>query len=203
MEIKPKSSKFSLNPKPYWLVANQGFTLIEIIVVISITVILAGILIGLGSRSRLEIELTAERARLGELVHYAESLAATGVVLNPNDDEPPCAYGLKIDLTGHAYSIFAYNFPAGTPCERASFPTIGDQPPNYILQDTYALVPRKMKFGPGTSLTYLVFLTLKNEVILFDENNLPSLGPRLISLENETGDSKRSITVNSSGQLSF
>lgn len=89
--------------------AAQGFTLIEVLIVIAITALLASFIIIYGSTAREQTSLFVEEAKIMNLILQAKSLSvttlasSTGAVI-----ELPCAYGFEVDYANNTYSIVAY-----------------------------------------------------------------------------------------------
>lgn len=91
---------------------RKGFTLVEIIIVVGITAILAGVILTYTSNSRNQVALFVEQAKLAQTVSRTKSLAITTYTKT----NPPCGYILQIDYDAQSYSVYPYTVAAGTPC---------------------------------------------------------------------------------------
>jgi prepilin-type N-terminal cleavage/methylation domain-containing protein len=89
--------------------SRDGFTLIEMLIVIAISAMLSAIAIGYSSVGRNEIALSVETAKISQIILQAKSLS----VATYGNASGACAYGVFFDLPAQTYSIFAYH-PAGS-----------------------------------------------------------------------------------------
>jgi len=83
---------------------KQGFTLIEVLIVIVISAILATVAITYNSVSRNQIALSVETAKVEETLLSAKNLAIASYVGSP----ATCAYGVAFNVASNTYSVFAY-----------------------------------------------------------------------------------------------
>src|SRR6185369_7008424 len=101
---------------------KQGFTLLEMLVVLAISAILAGIALTYNKASRQEIALSVEAAKISQLILRAESLsiATYGV----NTATPVCGYGMYVNIAAQTYGIFEYRPAAavGSSCRAVPVP---------------------------------------------------------------------------------
>lgn len=83
----------------------KGFTLIEVLVVASITVIMAGLLIANFSRTRVDMNQTTLIVK--DAIREAQSLALAGAVFGAGAGGAPsqCGYGIHFESDG--YTIYA------------------------------------------------------------------------------------------------
>lgn len=180
----------------------NGFTMVELIVIVALTFILAGILIGYSQSNRQVIELRTEQAKIVQVFSQAKSLAQNGIIASPGDDTPPCAYGLHLDLAANSYSVFYYNPPAPQPCD-GTISSITNIPPNYGTLETHALAQNRLRFENTTDFGDILFLSQSAKVIIFDSGGATSNDPLAIDLATESGDSNVVITINPAGAISF
>lgn len=82
------------------MVSDNGFTLVEVMVVAAITVLITGFLIANFSRARVDLNQTALTVQ--DTIRQAQSLALSGAV---TQGSYRCGYGVHFELT--SYVIFA------------------------------------------------------------------------------------------------
>jgi prepilin-type N-terminal cleavage/methylation domain-containing protein len=87
----------------------KGFTLIEVLVVMGITVIMTGLL--MQNFSRLRTDLGQERLSVQNAIREAQSLALSGVQYN---NAYRCGYGIHFDAT--SYTVYAGPDAQSTDC---------------------------------------------------------------------------------------
>lgn len=73
---------------------ERGFTLAEILVVITITLLLTGLSLAYTRKSETQIALFVEQAKVAGLLYRAQALALQGYNRNPEED---ACYGVRID----------------------------------------------------------------------------------------------------------
>lgn len=95
--------------------SRSAFTLIEVLVVIAITSLLASLILSYSSNSRDRVALYVEQAKLSQTIARAKSLT----VSTYNDPVIPCGYGVHIDYDDNSYQLFSYGSPPvpGVPAE--------------------------------------------------------------------------------------
>lgn len=131
------------------LAKRDSFTLIETLVVVAITSLLAGMVLTYSSTGRSQIALYVESAKLAQVALRAKSLA----VSTYNNPDTPCAYGMHIDYVNRSYALFSYN-PAK--CSDINGPfdsTPADSGGPYRELESFKL-QNEINFGdaPGASL---------------------------------------------------
>jgi prepilin-type N-terminal cleavage/methylation domain-containing protein len=182
-----------------------GFTLVEIIVVISITVLLSGIIIGYSQKSRRLILLSIEKNKIAQTILRAKSLSlSAGIPSLPN--HKVCAYGFSIDYQNNTYSVAKYESPPGQDCDEANKPPAGQY--NSLAGETYNLI-KNLKFGDPNittdELNDILFFRPGAETVIFaDGGDQPYLEDiAKIYLETEDGSNSIMINIGRSGYLSF
>ena len=83
--------------------SSQGFTLIEILVIITITTILAGIMIAYGHIGEKQITLFRDQAKIIGVLNRAKFLT---VQMFAETGEKPCAYGVHFENNKQTFLIF-------------------------------------------------------------------------------------------------
>ena len=84
--------------------SSQGFTLIEILVIITITTILAGIMIAYGHIGERQITLFRDQAKVIGVLNRAKFL--TVQMFAETTGEKPCAYGVHFENNKQTFLIF-------------------------------------------------------------------------------------------------
>ncbi|MBI2623741.1 MAG: type II secretion system protein [Candidatus Liptonbacteria bacterium] len=89
------------------LITRGGFTLVELLVVVSITLMLSAYAVTYSRDSKARTTLTVEEAKAGLFIQRAKSLAlATRLRSNL---ERPCGYGVEVDYTENTLKLFTYS----------------------------------------------------------------------------------------------
>ncbi len=95
-----------------------GFTILEILVVLGITVMLIGMTLVYRQVTQRQVTLYVEVQKLAGVILRAKSLA---VATQSGGASVPagfkiCGYGVKVDYTANAYSLFSYRIPVAESC---------------------------------------------------------------------------------------
>ncbi|MFA6354098.1 MAG: prepilin-type N-terminal cleavage/methylation domain-containing protein [Candidatus Paceibacterota bacterium] len=185
----------------------KGFTFVEIMVVLGITLLLAGIAISYSQESRQLILLNSEKVKIAESISKTKALAITGYT-KPASLPPPCAYGFEVNYTNQTFSIFFINKTATFSClDVLSLLTINASVPITYVDGYPQKIDKNIKISPHPTdgLLYAIFIPPNLDVALFDSansrNSFSSLG---IDLEAKSSPSiKGTVTVSQNGYLSF
>jgi len=183
---------------------RAGFTLVEILAVVGITIILSTALVVYSSSARNQTTLAVEETKLSQLILRAKSLA----VATYNQPPIPCGYGIRIDYLVHSYELFSYDFPADKmQCRSINIQGIditGTAPGSvYRIFETHPL-PTTLTWDTTVSnpLDFVFFLPPDPQTVL-----LPALGPGTsagsIGLKLVNEPILKTIVVSKNGQLSF
>lgn len=84
---------------------RKGFSLVELLVTILITVMLSGLIITYSSSGRSQISLYVEQAKIAQAISKAKSLA---IATYADPQKSVCGYGFHIDYESREYAIFEY-----------------------------------------------------------------------------------------------
>lgn len=95
--------------------SRNGFTLIELVVVLGITALLSSILISYNHTSRQQISLYVDQMKFIQTIFRAKSLALSPSIQSANSGI--CGYGVHVDYQAMNYSLFSCNVPQGTNCQ--------------------------------------------------------------------------------------
>jgi prepilin-type N-terminal cleavage/methylation domain-containing protein len=208
--------------------SRKAFTLVEILVVIGITTLLAAAAIGYSHIGQNEDALTVETAKVAELMLQARELA----IATYGGTFHACAYGVTFDYGangGGAYSMFYY-LPAGssgrcagpdnamqTGLSGAGGPYMFEIPEQSGSWDVAPTQGVKL-VGPGSSdepsvcakaegrilNTVLFYPPNPTTLVSYDGTTLVDPDPTsIVCLETVDGQNASVITVNAEGQISF
>ncbi len=84
---------------------EKGFTLVEVLVVLAITVVLSGIAIGYSHVGQNQISLSIEESKVAQLILEAKELS----IATYSQNSATCAYGVRFDFATSSYSLFEYD----------------------------------------------------------------------------------------------
>lgn len=186
-----------------------GFTFIELIVVIAITGMLSGILIIYSTRSRSQITLYVEAAKVTQILMRAKSLALSTYSL----PVVPCGYGVSFGYGGAppvfdgTYEIFSYNpldcgsiASAGIDTASSSYRRIGER---YSVDTKTIKIDRHLNPAPR-SLRTIFYIPPGPTVLYWDVvgPGLPSNGGVYLQTLSLPAAS-RTILLNSQGQITL
>ncbi len=173
---------------------ESGFTLIEVIVVISIITILSGYLLLYTGRSRGQIALSVEEAKLAQVISRSKALAISTYGVS----QAPCGYGVNMQYGVGTYTLYSYSVPDCT-----MIPAIDATIPGYVKLQTFSL-PKNIIFEDGaTKLDAILFVPPDPQTMLWSGGILLTNSPGNIYLKTQDGASHASVSINPAGQISF
>jgi prepilin-type N-terminal cleavage/methylation domain-containing protein len=195
VRLSRKSKKFSILHSPF---SNTGFTFIELMVVLGITLLLAGIAVTYSQQSRQLILLNSEKVKIAESISKTKALAITGYT-KPVSMPPPRAYGFEIDYASSSFSIFFINSdPLTFSCADSGSKTYVDGYPQKIDENI------KLPAPPADGLLCLIFIPPNLDTRIFDSSNSEVNSSLKIYLEAKSSPSiKGTITVSQNGYVGF
>ncbi len=94
---------------------NFGFTLVEMLIVIAISAMLATIVVGYSSVGRNEVALSVESVKVSQIILQAKSLA----LATYGSATHACGYGVSFNVAAQTYSIFGYHPSSSALCPPA------------------------------------------------------------------------------------
>jgi len=180
----------------------SGFTLVELVITVGITVLLTGVLVIYSQDSRRQILLNVEKGRISQAILEVKSLALAGYTAPPTNP-PPCSYGMKIDYENQTYYLFEYYPPSGC-SDVMDISSISENSLFYRITKE-GIIDKDVKFVEhDDSFKYLVFIPPSIKVIIFkDENTRENFGSLAVYLETKDGTAETKISISQSGELSF
>lgn len=178
-----------------------GFTLLEILVVISLTVMLTGILLIYGASSRQQIILSIEKAKIAQEILRAKSLSISSYKSNLGK---VCGYGIHFNYSSKTYFLFNYvpNPDKGIVCDKITqFVPAGAE--NDL--ETFS-IDRNLVFGSGPQRIDYVLFVPPDPVTLMSLDQNPAVTSSTVGavyLGTADGSANSVIKVAPAGQVSF
>ncbi len=195
---------------------SRGFTILEILIVVSITIMVSALAISYRSSSQQQVGLYVEVQKLAELILRAKSLAVSTYNDPAALSDPStmiCGYGVSIDYTPNhnGYTLFSYRVPLGRQCENittiendaaantsiVTFSRYDVAPGVVILKDGFPDSIYKIFFVPPTPVT-LIGVNPDEKTV---ERNRSA--PGKIYLTTKDVSINATISVSSFGQVDF
>ncbi|MFA5083926.1 MAG: prepilin-type N-terminal cleavage/methylation domain-containing protein [Candidatus Paceibacterota bacterium] len=164
---------------------NKGFTVIEMLVVISVMVLLTSLLILYSRTGESQIILFRDQARLIAALNRAKFLS-TQLYSAP---ESPCGFGVYFSQAENSFLIFR---DSAANCSTSDNIYSGADE----LFENYQLSPQ-VKFGDLT-LTNIIFIPPDPETLI---DNDPNKIEGIITLQNLNGSASLNVKVNNAGQI--
>lgn len=179
--------------------AMRGFTLVELLVVVSITIALSGLALTYSRTSERQVAMHLEAQKIAELIFRAKSLAIT--TYNEPGENKSCGYGFEVNYSAGTYSVFSYEPPSGGCINIMSVP-VGIQ--RRIIFGAYKL-PARIVFNSsqGDRLRFVLFVPPAPRTLIGIGTSGTSVGtsPGKIYLETADGLAKVRISVSLAGQI--
>jgi prepilin-type N-terminal cleavage/methylation domain-containing protein len=173
----------------------SGFTMIELMISIGIMVMLTAIFIGYNRTTRDNIALMTERARLGQLIARAKSLALSSYTKDPQ----PCAYGVHLDYAARTYALVGYDDPV-TECSPMAF----IDPANFRYYETFSVRPGVVLDAGGPNPLEDVFFVAPDPVTYLNIGGaLTTSGSGNVTIKTQDGATVDAVTVTGASQITF
>lgn len=196
----------------------RGFTLIEILVVVAVSVIVMGSFIAYNSASRAQVALSVEQAKIAQLILRAKSLAISSYTQDLGSPNVRCGYGFSVNYPERSYSLNRYEVLDNRGCDdiyfgRAGFENISEvhQLEKYSLDSNLnfgaSVVCKKKPCPPlpkiGDELEDVLFIAPEPKTFL-KVNNALFRGTTKIYLETKATPLRgATVSVNYVGQVGF
>lgn len=188
--------------------ALAGFTLIEVLIVIGISAMLAAIAIGYSGVGRNQTALSVEETKISQFILQARTLA----IATYGNNAGACGYGVSFDPAKQTYSLFAYA-PSLPSCPSASTVLAGGPTSIEGAEQKYTDGTWQVHLGTGVVLSAsgassldLVLFYPPDPTTFLVQLNTPEVftyETSDINLVTSDGMSSKTIAVNSAGQVSF
>ena len=202
-DFSASSSKKSLPSTTFKSKSGAGFTLIEIVVALSLLLILTGIIFSYSRDSVQSIKLANQSAALFGLAHKTKSLSQN-FKNTPPLGRQICSYGLHVDRTAKQVFIFQDMVLAASDCSLSDNAyTIGEE-----VSGGANLFSLEAGFSFGTSvdplmpdLTQVVFVPPEPRVIL--NNSTTTVRATVIVIENANPSIRFALEISKFGQITI
>lgn len=195
---------------------NKGFTLVEILIVLSISAVLSGLAIVYTHVGQNQITLSIEESKIAQLILEARQLSIATYSAN----NVTCAYGMQFDYTDQTYSLFAYNAAISSPSYpgRPICPSIASTTAHFNsdaiteyaggswqIHVSPGVVMKDMGAASDTIKSILFYPPNPFTLLSFDGSTMPNppVPTGYIYLETSDGSTARTITVNPAGQVNL
>jgi prepilin-type N-terminal cleavage/methylation domain-containing protein len=189
----------------------RGFTLIEIIIVIAISAVLATIAIAYNAGVRDEVALSVETAKVSQTILNAKALALatyTGI----GSDVIICGYGVYFNMAANEYSIFQY-VPAGLTCPTLASTTVDGVTPADMQEYSQSTwdIPlangvKLVSGGHNDDLAAVFFYPPMPATLISTSTASPyvfAAGEGTVYLETIDGSSSSTVSVTPGGQVDY
>ena len=191
---------------------RKGFSLVELLVVLGISVMLTGIAIVYSGIGQNQVALSVETAKLAQSILRAKNLA----IATYNEAPGTCGYGVSIDIANNEYSLFSYNPTGAPPCPTVASSTAagissGEEGQYSATSWNVPLATgvHIVSGGAGNDLAVVVFYPPDPATLLSRTGSggafMPSASavPLTVTLRTTDGSMTSVISVSPAGQVSF
>jgi prepilin-type N-terminal cleavage/methylation domain-containing protein len=170
---------------------EDGYTLLELLVVLGITGLLSGMVILYGGEGRRQVALSVESVKIVQAISRAKALA----VATYADLSSPCGFGVHFDYPQKKYSVRSYR--TSPDCENVS---------GIASSETLE------EFGLGSGLVWqegagkiddVIFIPPDPKTYIFSGGALLVGGASGRVYLVTDGGATRTVTVNQAGQITF
>jgi prepilin-type N-terminal cleavage/methylation domain-containing protein len=174
---------------------KRGFTLIEVVIVVGISVLLTSVVLSYSSTGRDQVYLSIEKAQVGQVIAKAKSLT----ISTYNQPDVPCGYGVWFDYPNKKYEIFRYKI---SPCsDVVTLGIIHGSGYSAEPQNKFSLPPN-IAFGSGADQIDTVFFTPPDPKTYLWQESSPEISGK-IYLKTVSGSATNWVSVSSAGQITF
>jgi len=149
----------------------RGFTLIEVLIVLAISVLLTSVVLTYSASGRDQVYLGIQKAQLAQVISKAKSLA----ISTYNQPDVPCGYGVWFDYQSRRYEIFRYKI---SPCSDIRNLGIAINGAGYDSESkNQYLLPLNVNFGDGADrLDIVFFLPPDTKTFIWQLDNIKDTG---------------------------
>ncbi len=179
---------------------NSGFTLIEMLVIISVTLILSAILIGYSREAGKQLLLINNQAKLVSLVARAKSLSIITFLENtlPTGQNEPkmCGYGAHLERNSGEVFIFR---DMAVDCSASDNKYTSSDTKLTGELNVFKLDTKVTQFASDNTLNDIIFIPPDPTIII---NSDRSVQDAVIGIETKDGSGKVVVKVNNAGRIS-
>ncbi len=186
----------------------SGFSLIEMLVVMSITLVLSAILIGYARESGRQMLLISSQAKIVNLISRAKSLSVATFIDEKglpvgSDALKICGYGVHVDKDLGQVFIFrdlAVDCSADDPARRYVYDDKDDVKLTSTL-DVFSVPDTIVQFGDDTTLIDVLFIP-PDPTIVVNANADPSLQSAKVTLQSKDKALNFLVKIDNAGKIS-
>ncbi len=184
--------------------SQDGFTLIEVLIVVAISALLAAIAIAYSGVARNQTALSVEETKISQFILQARTLSVATY-----GTAGICGYGVLFNASG-TYSIFAYTPSNAPPCPPASdiTPASIESSERKYTDETWQVHPANnviLSGGNPDALAIALFYPPDPTTFLIRASDMGSFAYETsnIYLVTADGSLSKTIKVNSAGQITL
>lgn len=188
---------------------SSGFTLIEILVTLAISIFLSSIAITYSHVGQNDLNLALDATKIEQLIVTAKSLALS--TYTGGGLAGACAYGVTFDIVNGKYSLFAYK-PGGASCPSGGATKLAGLDPTQknAWAQSYSYASWNVPLSPGIhfntiagGLKTVIFYPPRPMVLLSTDDATFVGGPLTLQIQTQGGTDTKTISVNSEGQVNY
>lgn len=184
--------------------SRSGFTLLELLIVIALSVLFSTFVIISGHTGQNGVAMTVEETEISQLILRAKSLSITTYT----GAGTGCGDGIHVNPASGTYSLFVYSPNSGVCPSFASTSQATDIEGGEIAYDSESWnvpVAQGLQLGTGAGeLRDILFYPPEPEVLISQDGNtfLPTAQTSYIYLQEVGGSVSATIAVSPTGQVS-
>lgn len=178
---------------------RTGFTLVEVMVVMSVTAMLSALILVYNASTRETLRLFTEKARVAQLILRSKSLALSTYT---DGGETPCGYGVRFDLTAGKYDLVAYR---PTSCRDRSRVNVDPEVFETVQSSAFELPPT-LEFAQEETrgASYVLFIAPDPTVLVArQDGSLIDNGSGQLTLQIKGRETSATVSINAAGQVTF
>jgi prepilin-type N-terminal cleavage/methylation domain-containing protein len=178
-----------------------GFTLVEVMVVMSVTALLSALILVYSSSTRDTLLLFTEKVRVTQLIYRAKSLALSTYT---EGGVSRCGYGVRFNHTAGTYDLVSYS-PAS--CAERSIVDINPATFETVQQAAFTL-PKALQFdldeATAQDAAYIIFIPPDPTILIAREDgSLITNTDGRIGLKVTGRDVGAIVKINAAGQITY